>query len=105
MFDRVAGVDDVEALVGKARVFDPRAHAFGAFDVRTRRGDAFVRFDAGETGARRFGEKRFGKRSAVGADIEHAQVLLQIGAGAQDRETRLGAESFAVADIAPIRAG
>lgn len=103
MLDCVAGMDEVETILGESHILDARAHEFGTLQTLGALCNPLIRFDTGERRLRRGGQKRVGKRAAIGADIECSQGPAKIGMKPRERKTSVGTEAFAVADIAPIR--
>ena len=71
MFDRMAGVHDVETSRLQRRVFDARDLQFRPGKIGAGRGNAFVGLDRNDFCLRRHSEKRMRETAPVRADIQH----------------------------------
>jgi hypothetical protein len=105
MFQRVAGIDDVETLGLEARVFQARVQPGEAGLAGPGADDALIRLDADDLRFRVGGLELEREGAAVRADVEDAEGTLLIQERLQRREIGLCAKALAVTQIAPIGAG
>jgi len=104
MLDRVAGMDDVEAAGFEGCIFDARLDQLAAFDAGAGLGHALIRLHGDHVCMGRGFEKGAGETAAIGSHIEYLEPGREIDMVPQRRNGGIGAEAFAVTDIAPIGA-
>jgi hypothetical protein len=104
MFDRVAGVDDIEAICLERYLFDAALYEFRPLQSPAGSCHALVWLDGCDPGLWGRFQKSAHEAAAIRADIQNGKVLIEICVSLQRGDGRLRAKAFAVADIAPIGA-
>ena len=104
MLDRVAGMDDVEAPAFERYTLDAPDMQLGTLQAGTGQRHAFVRLDRGYGGVGSFVQQGANEAAAVGTDVEQRKRVRRVAMAQHGIDGDLGAETLAVAHVAPIGA-
>ena len=104
MFERVARINKVEAILLKSCVFKPCMQPGEIRFFRPLTNHTFIGFNPNNLSHWKIGFQLKRKRTTIGANIKYSQRFMPTEIWLQRRQISLGSKAFAVSQIAPVRA-